>query len=640
MSWRDAHRLLRERADGAPDLVREAASLDLPPLPFAGRAVRSFVTTGIGSSEAHAKLLAHLLAVELGLPARWAPAGAFVAPPGDVERDVLIVFSTGLSPNARLALASAAAWRSVILVSGVAPGDIAAGAGAEKLAALEAVRDVGGVCIRAPGGLEYGTLLRVAAPLAGYAIAYRLAAAIGEAADLPVERLRLDAERICARMAAIASSAGALAADGDPLTGRVAFLASGGYGELAGNLALKIQEGLLAPLPPLWDLIGFAHGPFQEVCEQALTFFLLQRRGAPLEDELVRRLDDMLDPHRHRLLTLPSELPGPLALFEHETLLNELVLRAIAARQIDQARWPGRARDQPLYEVDAPASTSSVGAALGRPDVRSDTPTPQSAPSPVTRSLDRLTWPQLEALLAAGCRTAVLPLGAIEQHGPHLPFATDAWIADALAERFCQRVAEAIRLPALPIGCSSEHADFPGTLSLQPDTLAAVLRDTLSSLAGHGFETVFIFSAHGGNFAALRAALPVLEAAARPARVIAFTDLDGLVEHWHQAGIAAGIDPAAAGHHAGEFETSILLGLHPEAVRRDALAPGLVVVGADPQAIFYPSVRAHSASGVVGDPRPASAVRAERYLAAWVDVLVDWYRGAKNAKNAAGTQSA
>jgi creatinine amidohydrolase/Fe(II)-dependent formamide hydrolase-like protein/fructoselysine-6-P-deglycase FrlB-like protein len=638
MSWRDAHRLLCERAERAPDLVREAAALDLPPLPFAPRAARSFVTTGIGSSEAHAKLLAHLLAGALGLPARWAPAGAFVGPPRDVERDVLIVFSTGLSPNARLALASAAAWRSVILVSGVAPDDGAAGA--EKLAALEAVRRTGGLCIRAPGGLEYGALLRVAAPLVGYAIAYRLAAAIGEAADVPVDPLRLDVDRICTRMAEVVDSAGARLAAADPLAGRVAFLASGGYGELAGNLALKLQEGLLAPRPPLWDLIGFAHGPFQEVCEQALTFLLLQRRGAPLEDELVRRCGDMLDPHRHRLLTLPSELPGPLALFEHEALLNQLVLGAIAARQIDQARWPGRLRDQPLYEVHVPAATVRVGAALGRPEAQSDTPTQRRAPPPVTRSLDRLTWPQLEALLAAGCRTAVLPLGATEQHGPHLPFATDAWIADALAERFCRRVAEAVRLPALPIGCSSEHADFPGTLSLQPDTLTAVLRDTLSSLAGHGFETVFIFSAHGGNFAALRAALPVLEAAARPARLIAFTDLDRLVAVWHQTGSTAGIDPPTAGHHAGEFETSILLGLHPDSVRRDALAPGLVDIGADPQAIFYPSVRTHSPSGVVGDPRPASAVRAERYLAAWVDALVDWYRGAKNAKNAAGTQSA
>jgi creatinine amidohydrolase len=636
MSWRDAHRLLRERADRAPDLVREAASLALPSLPFAPRAARSFVTTGIGSSEAHAKLLAHLLAVELGLPARCAPAGAFVAPPRDFAADVLVVFSTGLSPNARLALASPAAWHSVVLVSGVAPDDIAAGA--EKLAALEAVRSAGGVCIRAPGGLEYGTLLRVAAPLAGYAIAYRLAAAIGEAAGLPVERLQLDAARICARMAAAASAAGALFAAGDPFSGRVACLASGGYGDLAGNLALKIQEGLLAPQPPLWDLIGFAHGPFQAVCEQPLTFLLLQRQGAPLEDELVRRLGDMLDPHRHRLLALPSELPGPLALFEHETLLNELVLAAIAAHQIDQARWPGRSRDQPLYGFDTPAPPLGVGAASGRTAARSETPA-QSAP-PVRRHLDRLTWPQLESLLAAGCRTAVLPLGATEQHGPHLPFATDAWIADALAERFCRRVADAIRLPVLPIGCSSEHAAFPGTLSLRPDTLTAVLCDTLASLAGHHFETVFIFSAHGGNFATLRAALPALEAAARPAHVIAFTDLDRLVEHWRQAGIAAGIDDAASGHHAGEFETSILLGLRPETVRRDALAAGLADVGTDPQAIFYPSLRTHSPSGVVGDPRPASAARAERYLAAWVDVLVDWYRGAKKAKNAAGTQNA
>jgi creatinine amidohydrolase len=617
--WREAHALLRERADRAPDLVRAAAALDLGALPFAPRAVRAFVTTGVGSSAAHAALLAHLLSVELGLPARCAPAGAFVTRPRDARRDVLIVFSQGLSPNARLALADPRAWHGVVLVTGVAPEDDEAGA--ERRAVLAAVERAGGLCVRLPGGLEYGALLRLAGPLAGYAIAYRLAAAIGGAAGLAVDGLRFDPDAIHTRIRA-AAARGATLAGSDPLAGRVAFLASGGYGTLAGNLALKVQEGLFEPLPPVWDLIGFAHGPFQQVYERDATLLMLQRAGAPLEAALLARLQSMLDTHRHQLVLLPAELPGALALFEHEALVTELVLHAIAARHLDQARWPGRERERPLYEIATPDPAP---------------PAISAAPSP--RQLAALTWPQVEALLAAGCRTAVLPLGATEQHGPHLPFATDTWIAEALAERFCARVAEAVWLPALPIGCSSEHAAFPGTLSLGADALHALLRDLLSSLARHGFETVFVFSGHGGNYTALRAALPELQAAARPAQLIAFTDLDRVAAAWRQASAAAGVTASAAGHHAGELETSILLALRPDAVRRDQLAAGLVEVGSDPQSIFYPSLRAHSPSGVVGDPRGAAAAHAEPYLAAWVEALVECYRREKNAQNTAGTQN-
>src|SRR5262249_34042630 len=147
-----------------------------------------------------------------------------------------------------------------------------------------------------------------------------------------------------------------------------------------------------------------------------------------------------------------------------------------------------------------------------------------------------------------------------------------------------------------------------------------------SSLAAHGFDTVFIFSAHGGNDAALRAALPVLRTAAQPAQLIAFTGLDRLAALSHAASAAEGVPGAAAGHHAGEFETSIVLDLHPDAVGRDALAAGVVDAAGDPQALFSPSLRSHSASGVVGDPRLANARRAERYLGAWVDALVALYR--------------
>lgn len=604
MSWSDAHALLRTRVEGAADLIRAAAQVALPALPFHPPALRTIAATGIGSSGAHAALLAHCL-IEHGVPARTVPLGAFVTPPQQRRAEALVVFSQGLSPNARLALTHLHAWAGVVVVTAAARDDPAMPR--PERAAMAAVHDAGGVVVPLPGGIEHGTLVRVAGPLAGYALAFRLAAAIVRAAGRRAIHLDLEPALIAERMAATRAVAAVLR-DPDPLAGRVAFLASGGYGALAGNLALKIEEGLFAPRPPVWDLLDFAHGPYQEIASQRITLLMLARRGAPLEDELLERLRTMLQPDRHRLVVLPATLPGAQALFEHEALLNELVLDAIARREVDQSYRPERAADQPLYGVAAPA------------------PPPHEHPEPLTPRAAGLTSPELAGLVAGGRRTAVLPLGATEQHGPHLPLATDSLIAAALAERFCGRVAEAVAFPVLPFGCSAEHGAFAGTLSLAPETLQRLLVDMLQSLVPHGFDTAFIFSAHGGNFAALARAVPALAAAAPSLRIIACTDLDAVTAAWQRAAATAGIAADAAGHHAGELETSIALALCPEAVRRDRIEAGLRGVGADAQAIFYPDLRRHAANGVVGDPRSAAATRAAVYLEAWVDLLVAHYR--------------
>jgi len=248
------------------------------------------------------------------------------------------------------------------------------------------------------------------------------------------------------------------------------------------------------------------------------------------------------------------------------------------------------------------------------------------------RRLDRLTWRELEELTAGGCRTMVVPLGATEQHGDHLPLATDTLIADALAERFCRRVPEAIRMRAIALGVSREHLDFPGTLSLERTTLGALLADVIGSVARHGFESAFVFSAHGGNCSALAATLPVLRAATPALEVIAFADLEYLTARLHAASQGFAIDGGSAGHHAGEIETSILRALRPDLVRTHVLAPGALIDGPDAQSFFYPNLRARVPSGTVGDPTRSDPVRGEAYLAAWVDLLVAYYRREKKRK--------
>jgi creatinine amidohydrolase len=599
----------------APELVRRAAAQRLPPLPFLPRAARAILTTGVGSSAAHAQLLASLLA-DAGLPARAVPAGAFITARAD-RRDALIVFSQGLSPNARLALHDAGGWLGVIAVTAVR----ARSADPARRAALAAVTRAGGRIVPLPGGVETGLLLRVAGPLAGYAIAHRLAAAIATAAGAPARALELAPDRIAAAMRRAARATARL--PDDLLAGELVLLASGGYDKLADHLARTIGEGLFVAPPPVCDLLDFAHGPFQALFARPAALLALTRRGAPAEAELLRRARRMLAPDRHRLLALPATLPGAQALFEHQVMVNALVLRAIAARGLDQARWPGRNRDAPLY-------------ALARP-VAAAAPLADAAPP---RALAELCWPELAAALRAGRRTAVVPLGATEQHGPHLPFATDTWIADALAARFCARVPESVRLPALAFGCSAEHAGFPGTITLRWETLRAVLADLLASLARGGFRDLVVFSAHGGNDALLRDGAATWPAAARPARVVVVHGIADLARRWHHASARFGISPAAAGQHAGEFETSLLLGLRPDAVRDTARRRGRVAAVADAHALFYPDLRRGAPDGVVGDPRLAAAPRAGAYLDAWCDALVAAYRGAKKRQTTNGIQKA
>ena len=158
---------------------------------------------------------------------------------------------------------------------------------------------------------------------------------------------------------------------------------------------------------------------------------------------------------------------------------------------------------------------------------------------------------------------AVLPLGAIEQHGPHLPVSVDRDLADAVVQRSLEVLEPqkpVLFLPTLAVTKSGEHDAFPGTLSLGTDTLLAVLRDIGASVARAGVQRLVLLNAHGGNTA-------VLEIIARELRqthemIVAtcswfgFADYEGLIEE-----AALSIDL-----HGGDIETSAMLAAHPEKV--------------------------------------------------------------------------
>jgi len=234
--------------------------------------------------------------------------------------------------------------------------------------------------------------------------------------------------------------------------------------------------------------------------------------------------------------------------------------------------------------------------------------------------LEEMTWPEVRQALADGCGTVVVAVGAVEQHGPHLPLLVDAARGDRLAFEVARRLGGAVVAPTIRIGCSEHHLDFPGTISLRAETLEAVCTDYVASFARHGFRQVCFVPSHGGNFAPLAKMLKRLQAAAgKTCAVRAYTDLEGFVAAWKNAvaEVAPGLE-ARVGGHADIAESSEMLCIRPDLVHRERAEAGYAQ-GFDQtlaRRIFRDGFRAVTANGVLGDPRGMSRAIGERCIAA------------------------
>ena len=235
-----------------------------------------------------------------------------------------------------------------------------------------------------------------------------------------------------------------------------------------------------------------------------------------------------------------------------------------------------------------------------------------------TLFLEEMTWPEVETALADGYTSVVVAVGAIEQHGRHLPLLVDAARGDRLALKVARRLGRSLVGPTIRVGCSEHHMGFPGTLSLRGDTLKAVCLDYVTSLARHGFRTVYLVPSHGGNFAPLATMLEELRAAAAPdCEVRAYTDLMEFVGLWE--GAVREVAPELArrvGGHADIAESSEMLCIRPDLVREELAEAGYVggFDAALAERIFGEGLRAVTSNGVLGDPRGMSREIGERCI--------------------------
>jgi creatinine amidohydrolase len=229
------------------------------------------------------------------------------------------------------------------------------------------------------------------------------------------------------------------------------------------------------------------------------------------------------------------------------------------------------------------------------------------------------TWAELPKIIAAAAGSAILPVGATEQHGPHMGCGMDA----VLAERLCAAVAERTgvpMLPTLPYGCSLGHSRrWPGTIAVKPTTLIELVRE-IGDWAHHsGVRRLFIVNTHVTNAAPLRCALEMLRAE-HDDMMVAVLNSATISARVRAVHFADGDD-----WHANDAETALMLAVAPDMVRTELLADA-----DDPDRtaglVFAHPVNRTSRNGVTGMPSRATAANGDQWFAWMVDDLSEIIR--------------
>lgn len=212
----------------------------------------------------------------------------------------------------------------------------------------------------------------------------------------------------------------------------------------------------------------------------------------------------------------------------------------------------------------------------------------------------------------------VLPVAATEQHGPHLPLATDKLIGQYFCRQLHERLQDQVLiLPVISVGCSDHHLGFAGSLSVQHETLLRHMTDIFTSVLHHGFRNLIMFNSHGGNQAIGQVFVEQFGYAHSEANVHLIT--------WWKIAFEALKDITDSGFggtgHAGEFETSLMMLIQPDLVKRDLIQPQYPLPASDwekadmlhaPKISRYKTFREMTKAGAFGDPTKSSAEKGQR----------------------------
>jgi creatinine amidohydrolase len=231
------------------------------------------------------------------------------------------------------------------------------------------------------------------------------------------------------------------------------------------------------------------------------------------------------------------------------------------------------------------------------------------------------THREVRDVAAADGSVFVLPVGSVEQHGHHLPVATDTILVDAVANLGAERVEEDVPVlvgPPFWGGFSPHHLLFGGTMTLEFETMLAALEELVDTVLTNGFDAVVLLNGHGGNKSVIGGATSTIGMEHPETEVLGITYFD------LAASFADDLRDSQAGGmaHGGEFETSLMLHLRPELVRQEAMAASNLeehydqgdrdLLETGPLSV-YRGFDEYSNSGAIGDPTVASAEKGERF---------------------------
>jgi len=247
-----------------------------------------------------------------------------------------------------------------------------------------------------------------------------------------------------------------------------------------------------------------------------------------------------------------------------------------------------------------------------------------------TVKLEELTWTDVEAELESGTDTAVVPVASTEQHGPHLPLGTDAYIGEAVAERVAERLGDALVAPAVRPGVSGHHMEFSGTLTVDAELLMGTLRAYAASLAEHGFEYLVLMPSHGGNFAPVDAVAPEIARDLDGVEVVTLSDIDRYMELMNEGLREGGIDYQEPVVHAGANETAPMMAAHEALVREERRERGHEG-GLSVTALLSKGFSYFTENGVLGDARESSAEAGEAILDNVADAYAEGIREARES---------
>jgi creatinine amidohydrolase/Fe(II)-dependent formamide hydrolase-like protein len=365
-------------------------------------------------------------------------------------------------------------------------------------------------------------------------------------------------------------------------------------------------------------------------CAQHVLWMLAQQsRWVPTPDDATRAQQRpeavklRFDPERSPMDDIPADLRAPL----YRILLDyaEGALRRVGRvwLDFDPLNDPDITRPYP-FELPGSARAATPQTAAG--PAMDGLPAAAGAAPAGARPwiLGELTWPEARTRFKE-VDIALLPVGSIEQHGPHLPLDVDAFDAEYLAQAAAAACSEPrpLVLPLIPYGVSYHHDDFAGTISVGPDTLAKMVHEVGLSLARHGITKLVIVNGHGGNVPSLRFAAQMIN---RDTHI--FTCVE--TGETSDADLASVVE-TPNDVHAGELETSTTMALRPHLVPMDKakkfvprFSSGYLDFTSRRYVEWFARTSRISGSGVMGDPTKASREKGEKLWKVIVGNMVEF----------------